>query len=71
MRHLILDDDVRVEFSKAHDHARAIAVEVLAELTELLPGLFDVVIHIELNLSICRLLLQYMSGMRKFSMNCS
>lgn len=37
-RHLILDDDVRVEFSKAHDHARAIAVDVLAELTELLPG---------------------------------
>lgn len=37
-RHMILDDDVRVEFSKAHDHARAIASDVLAELTELLPG---------------------------------
>lgn len=37
-RHLILDDDVRIEFSKAHDHARAIAAEVLIELTHLLPG---------------------------------
>lgn len=41
-RHLILDDDVRVEFSKAHEHARAIASDVLAELTELLPGAFMV-----------------------------
>lgn len=39
-RHLILDDDVRIEFSKAHEHARAIAADVLVELTELLPGLF-------------------------------
>lgn len=37
-RHLILDDDIRVEFSKAHEHARAIASDVLIELTELLPG---------------------------------
>lgn len=37
-RHLILDDDVRNEFSKAHDHARAIASEVLIELTKLLPS---------------------------------
>lgn len=37
-RHLILDDDIRIEFSKAHDHARAIASDVLAELTELLTG---------------------------------
>lgn len=40
-RHLILDDDFRVEISKAHDHARAIAEDVLADLTTLLP------IHIE------------------------
>lgn len=39
-RHLILDDDIRVEFSKAHDHARAIAAEVLAELTQLLTGAY-------------------------------
>lgn len=38
-RHFILDDDVRVEFSKAHDHARTIASEVLTELTNLLPGI--------------------------------
>lgn len=37
-RHLILDDDIRVEFSKAHEHARTIAAEVLTELTELLPA---------------------------------
>lgn len=37
-RHLILDDDVRMEFSKAHDHAKAIATEVLIDLTRLLPG---------------------------------
>lgn len=35
-RCLILDDDVRVEFGKAHDHAKAIAVEVLADLTALM-----------------------------------
>ena len=36
-RHLILDDDVRIEFSKAHEHARTIAADVLIELTTLLP----------------------------------
>lgn len=36
-RHLILDDDVRIEFSKAHEHARTIAADVLIELTRLLP----------------------------------
>uniref|UniRef100_A0A336LQR2 CSON009516 protein n=1 Tax=Culicoides sonorensis TaxID=179676 RepID=A0A336LQR2_CULSO len=35
-RYLILDDDVRVEFGKAHDHARLIATETLTDLTELL-----------------------------------
>lgn len=35
-RCLILDDDVRVEFGKAHDHAKAIASEVLADLTGLM-----------------------------------
>lgn len=33
---MILDDDIRVEFSKAHEHARTIAAEVLTEITELL-----------------------------------
>lgn len=35
-RFLILDDDVRVEFGKAHDHAKQIAGDVLVELTELM-----------------------------------
>lgn len=36
LRFLILDDDVRVEFGKAHDHAKAIATVLLAELTALM-----------------------------------
>lgn len=36
-RYLILDDDVRIEFSKAHEHARTIAADCLIELTRLLP----------------------------------
>lgn len=35
-RFLILDDDIRVEFGKAHDHARLIAQECLVELTQLM-----------------------------------
>lgn len=35
-RFLILDDDIRVEFGKAHDHARMIAQECLVELTQLM-----------------------------------
>lgn len=35
-RFLVLDDDIRVEFGKAHDHARLIAGEVLEEITLLL-----------------------------------
>ncbi|CAG9821220.1 unnamed protein product [Phaedon cochleariae] len=35
-RGLVLDDDVRVEFGKAHDHARIIASEILCPLTGLL-----------------------------------
>ena len=38
LRHLILDDDIRVEFGKAHEHARIIAIEVLEQLTKLLPS---------------------------------
>lgn len=33
---LILDDDIRVEFGKAHEHAKIIASLVLTELTKLL-----------------------------------
>lgn len=35
-RFLILDDDIRVEFGKAHDHARMIAQECLVDLTQLM-----------------------------------
>jgi len=36
LRYLILDDDIRVEFGKAHEHARLIAHECLSDLTLLL-----------------------------------
>lgn len=35
-RYLVLDDDIRVEFGKAHEHARLIAAETLEDLTKLL-----------------------------------
>lgn len=35
-RYLVLDDDIRVEFGKAHEHARLIAGEALEEITRLL-----------------------------------
>lgn len=35
-RFLILDDDIRVEFGKAHDHAKMIALECLVDLTTLM-----------------------------------
>ncbi|XP_039434242.1 armadillo repeat-containing protein 6 homolog [Culex pipiens pallens] len=35
-RFLILDDDIRVEFGKAHEHARTMANEMLPDITKLL-----------------------------------
>jgi armadillo repeat-containing protein 6 len=35
-RFLILDDDIRVEFGKAHEHARLIATECIVDMTYLL-----------------------------------
>jgi armadillo repeat-containing protein 6 len=40
-RFLILDDDIRVEFGKAHEHARGIAQECLVDLTQLLTKFKD------------------------------
>lgn len=40
-RYLILDDDIRVEFGKAHDHARLIASECLVQLTNLMTKFKD------------------------------
>lgn len=36
LRALVLDDDVRVEFGKAHEHAKAIASDTLLTITSLL-----------------------------------
>lgn len=36
IRALVLDDDVRVEFGRAHEHARAIAGDTLCHITSLL-----------------------------------
>lgn len=42
LRYLILDDDIRVEFGKAHEHARTISSEILEDLTKLLTSKFIV-----------------------------
>ncbi|XP_053620040.1 armadillo repeat-containing protein 6 homolog [Plodia interpunctella] len=36
VRRLTLDDDIRVEFGKAHDHAKELAMKLLIPLTEML-----------------------------------
>ncbi|GAB0099685.1 Armadillo repeat-containing protein 6 homolog [Sergentomyia squamirostris] len=36
LRNLVLDDDIRVEFGKAHEHARIIAESCLTDLTKML-----------------------------------
>lgn len=36
LRALVLDDDVRVEFGKAHEHARVIASDTLCHISKLL-----------------------------------
>lgn len=38
VRYLILDDDVRVEFSKSPNHAQTLATEMMHELTDLIPS---------------------------------
>lgn len=35
IRSLCLDDDIRIQVSKAHEHARFLAVDLLCELTSL------------------------------------
>ncbi|EDW02725.1 armadillo repeat-containing protein 6 homolog [Drosophila grimshawi] len=51
-RFLVLDDDIRVEFGCAHEHARQIASEVLPQLVELLPAYEDVNVLADLLLTI-------------------
>ncbi|KAH8415781.1 hypothetical protein KR222_000883 [Zaprionus bogoriensis] len=52
LRFLVLDDDIRVEFGCAHEHARQIANEVLLRLLELLPAYQDVAVLSDLLLTI-------------------
>lgn len=39
LRALVLDDDVRVEFGRAHEHAKAIASDTLLAITSLLKSI--------------------------------
>ncbi|XP_067630002.1 armadillo repeat-containing protein 6 homolog [Eurosta solidaginis] len=41
LRYLVLDDDIRVEFGCAHEHARRIASEYIVDLTKLLSEFND------------------------------
>ncbi|KAH8371473.1 hypothetical protein KR093_007587 [Drosophila rubida] len=52
LRFLVLDDDIRVEFGCAHEHARQIANELLLQLVELLPVYEDVNVLSDLLLTI-------------------
>lgn len=52
LRFLVLDDDIRVEFGCAHEHARQIANEVLLQLVELLPAYEDANVLADLLLTI-------------------
>lgn len=54
-RYLILDDDIRVEFGKAHEHARLISNAFLADLTKLLGEFEDVNVLSDLCLTIASL----------------
>ena len=42
-RALTLDDDIRVQYGKAHEHARELASEILCTLTDLLQSKYDVI----------------------------
>ncbi|XP_055379864.1 armadillo repeat-containing protein 6 homolog [Condylostylus longicornis] len=57
-RSLILDDDIRVEFGKAHEHARQIASEVLIDLTKILSEHDDVNVLSDLILTIASLVVR-------------
>nr|CAH7719280.1 unnamed protein product [Callosobruchus chinensis] len=58
-RALVLDDDVRVEFGKAHEHARVIASETLCALTGLLTRFkHDETLITDLMLTLCSLMVR-------------
>ena len=43
IRALVLDDDIRVEFGKAHDHAKLLADLYLTDLIQLLSGFIEII----------------------------
>ncbi|KAI8124718.1 putative armadillo repeat-containing protein 6 [Lucilia cuprina] len=51
-RYLVLDDDIRVEFGCAHEHARQLAAEFIVDLTNLLAEFEEVTILADLLLTI-------------------
>lgn len=51
-RYLVLDDDIRVEFGCAHEHARQLAVEFIVDLTNLLADFEDASMLADLLLTI-------------------
>lgn len=46
LRALVLDDDVRVEFGRAHEHAKAIASDTLLTITSLLTSKTELLLYI-------------------------
>ncbi|XP_055854103.1 armadillo repeat-containing protein 6 homolog [Episyrphus balteatus] len=52
LRYLVLDDDIRVEFGKAHEHARLIAAEVIVELCKRLSEFDDITVLADMILTI-------------------
>ncbi|XP_037956958.1 armadillo repeat-containing protein 6 homolog [Teleopsis dalmanni] len=51
-RYLVLDDDIRIEYGCAHEHAKNIANEVLVDLTKLLKDIQDTNVVADLLLTI-------------------
>ncbi|KAM3956362.1 armadillo repeat-containing protein 6 homolog [Aphomia sociella] len=58
-RKFTLDDDVRVEFGKAHDHAKELAVNLLLPLTDLTKEALDEIQMAELLKTIASLLVRH------------
>lgn len=51
-RYLVLDDDIRVEYGKAHEHARQIAGEVIVDLCKKLSAFDDISVLADIILTI-------------------
>lgn len=57
-RYLVLDDDIRVEFGCAHEHARLIASEIVVDLVNLLAEIEDANLIADLLLTIGTLIVR-------------